>query len=85
MHKDFYVEQSVAGHKTTVCSRAGGRSRVSSVELKPEVRTHLRRAPARIQGGHDTERVSDRRTAPEPTGLGVKKSAELTLQGPGAL
>lgn len=85
MRKDFHVEQSVAGHKTTVCSRAGGRSRVSSVELKPEVRTHLRRAPARIQGGHDTERVSDRRTAPEPTGLGVKKSAELTLQGPGAL
>lgn len=85
MRKDFYVEQSVAGHKTTVCSRAGSRSRVSSVELKPEVRTHLRRAPARIQGGHDTERVSDQWTAPEPTGLGVKKSAELTLQGPGAL
>lgn len=49
MRKDFYVEQSVAGHKTTVCSRAGSRSRVSSVELKPEVRTHLRRAPARIK------------------------------------
>ena len=53
MRKDFYVKRSVAGQKTSVCSRAGSRSCVSSVELKPEARTRLRRAPALIRGGHD--------------------------------
>lgn len=48
-----YVKRSVAGQKTSACSRAGSRSRVSSAELKPEARTRLRRAPVLIQGGHD--------------------------------
>ena len=91
MRKDFYVKRSVAGQKTSVCSRAGSRSCVSSVELKPEARTRLRRAPALIRGGHDfcAQRprrglVTGGRTAAASTGLRVRRSVALTLRVPGA-
>lgn len=68
--------QRRGGQNTTACSRAGGRSRVSSVQLKPEATTRLRRALARIQGSHA---FCAQRTVAESTVLGMKKLAALTL------